>query len=118
MENRGKPWKTVENRKFGARTSCYSSKFKILNSKFEYQASWCITNLNHHTQKAPAGCWVPGQLSRVRKFTKNSENGDFGVQKVAVIAQNSNFKYLGCMPNRNDHVCEAFVQDKENSEKK
>ena len=32
---------------FGAKTSRYSSKFKILNSKFELQASFCITNLNY-----------------------------------------------------------------------
>ena len=96
VENRGKPWKTVENRenrKFGARTSCYSSKFKILNSKFEFRASFCITNLKHHTYEASAEYGRRGGLHRrenVEKQCKTVQNSDFGA-KTTVTAQHSNF---------------------------
>ena len=38
--------KTVKPSDFGAKTSCYSSKFKILNSKFEFQASFALLTSN------------------------------------------------------------------------
>jgi len=48
VQNGAKQCKTA----FWRQNDRYSSKFKFLNSKFEFQGSFCITNLKHHTYEA------------------------------------------------------------------
>jgi hypothetical protein len=67
----------VQNSVFGAKTSRYSSKFKFLNSNFEFQASFCITNLKHYIYEASAEYGRRGGLHRrenVEKQCKTVQN--------------------------------------------
>ena len=69
------------------------SKFNFFNSKFEFQASSCITNLKYYIYEASAGYGCRGGLHRrenVKKQCKTVQNGDFGA-KTTVTAQNSKF---------------------------
>ena len=68
---------------FGAKTCRYSSKFKLLNSKFEFQASFCIANLKYHIYEASAKYGRRGGLHRREnsaKTVKTSENQWFGAK--------------------------------------
>ena len=62
--------KTVNTSHFGAKTSRYSSKFEFLNSIFEFQASFCITNLKHHNCEASAKSGHRGGLHRRENVEK------------------------------------------------
>jgi hypothetical protein len=59
-----------EKSDFGAKTSRYSSKFKILNSKFESQASFCITNLKYYIYEASAEYGRRGGFHRRENIEK------------------------------------------------
>ena len=61
------------------------SKFKYLNSKFESQASSCITNLNKHLRSMGAG-----EVSTHQKTSKNSAKQWFWRQNDRYSSQNSN----------------------------
>ena len=79
-ENSEKQRKTVENFDFGAKTNRYNSKFKFLNSKFEFQASFRITNLKYHIYEASAKYGRRGGFRRrenSENTVKNSENQPF-----------------------------------------
>ena len=62
--------KPVKYSDFGAKTSRHSSKFKVLNSKFEFQASFCTTNLKYHIYEAFAKYGRRGGFHR----RENSQN--------------------------------------------
>jgi hypothetical protein len=46
--------KNSEKQGFWRQNDRYSSKIQILNSKFEFQASFCIINLKHYICEASA----------------------------------------------------------------
>src|SRR6056300_162991 len=78
------------------------SKFKFLNSKFEFQASSCIADLKYYIHEASVEYGRRGGLHRrensekQRKTAKNSENSEtaiFGAKK-AVKSQILNFESL------------------------
>ena len=89
-ENSEKRQKQCENSVFGAKTSRYSSKFTFLNSKFEFQACWCITNLTHYICGAPVEYGHLGGLHRRENSEKQCKTV-FLAPKRAVTAQNSKF---------------------------
>ena len=90
FHRREKQWKIVKNSDFGAKTSRYSSKFKCLNSRFEFQASFCITNLKYHTYEASAKYGRRGGFHRRENSQKTVEKQVLA-PKLVVTAQNSNF---------------------------
>ena len=71
--------KTVNNSDFGAKTTVTALKIQIFNSKFEFQASSCITDLKYYIYEASAGYGRRGGFHRrensekQRKTAKNSE---------------------------------------------
>ena len=68
-------------------------KIQILNSKFEFQASFCITNLKYYIYEASAEYGRRGDLHRrenVEKQHKTVQNSILAPKRV-VTAQNSNF---------------------------
>ena len=86
-ENSEKQWK---NSAFGAETSRYTSKFKFLNSKFEFQASFCITNLKYHIYEASVKYGRRGGFHR-RENSEKQWKTVVLAPKLAVTAQNSKF---------------------------
>ena len=68
----------------------YSSKFKTLNSKFEFQASFCITNLKHYIYEASAEYGRRGGLHRRENVEKQCKTA-FWRQKSCY---SSKFKFL------------------------
>ena len=83
--------KTVQNsakQRFWRQNDRYSSKFKFFDSKFEFPASSCITNLKYHIYEASAEYGRRGGLHRrenVEKQGKTVQNSDFGA-KTTVTA--------------------------------
>ena len=72
-KNRPKQCKTA----FWRQNDRYSSKFKFLNSKFEFQASFCTTNLKYYMYEASAEYGRQGGLHRrenVEKQAKTVQN--------------------------------------------
>ena len=55
VQNSAKQCKTVQNSDFGAKMTVTALKIQIFNSKFEFQASSCITDLKYHIYEASAG---------------------------------------------------------------
>ena len=119
VQNSAKQCKTVQNSDFGAKTSRYSSKFKFFNSKFEFQASFCITNLKHHTYEASAEYGRRGGLHRrenVEKQCKTVQNSDFGAKTSSYSSKfkflNSKFEFRAsfCITNRKYYTYEASAE--------
>ena len=80
--------KTVQNSDFGAKTTVTALKIQILNSKFEFQASFCMTDLKYYIHEASAEYGRRGGLHRrenVEKQCKTVQNSDFGA-KTTVTA--------------------------------
>ena len=72
-KNSAKQCKTA----FWRQNDRYSSKFKFFNSKFEFQASFCITNLKYYIYEASAVYGRRGRLHRrenVEKQCKTVQN--------------------------------------------
>ena len=74
--------KTVQNSVFGAKTSRYSSKFKLLNSKFEFQAFWCIPNLNYYIYETSAKYGRRGGLHRRENSEKQRKTVFFAFFQI------------------------------------
>ena len=95
---------------FGGKKSCYSSKFKFLNSKFEFQASFCITNLKHYIYEASGGVWAPGRPPQTRKRRKTVQNSAkqcktaFWPLLLAVIFEILNSKMLVLCSTHSQHI--------------
>ena len=88
--------KISENSDFGAKTSRYSSKFKFLNSKFEFQASSCITNLKYYIYEASAEYGRRGGLHRWENFQKQGktvQNSDFGAKTTVTALKIQIFEF-------------------------
>ena len=81
-----KQWKTG----FAAKTSRYSSKFKFLNAKFEFQASFFITNLKYHNMKRLRSI-AAEEASTDEKTTKIQWKTGFGAK---TSRYSSKFKFL------------------------
>ena len=86
--------KNVENsakQRFWRQNEPLRLKIQILNSKFEFQACWCITNLKHYICGAPVeyGRW--GGLHRRENSEKQRKTLSVFGAKTTVTAQNSNF---------------------------
>ena len=91
----------------------YSSKFKFLNSKFEFQASFCITNLKHYIYEASAEYGRRGGLQRrenVEKQCKTVQNSAkqcktaFWPLLLAVIFEILNSKMLVLCSTHSQHI--------------
>ena len=85
--------KTVQNSVFGTKTTVTAQNSKKLNSKLEFRASFCITNLKYYIYEASAEYGRRRGLYRrenAEKQCKTVQNSDFGA-KTIVTAQHSNF---------------------------
>jgi hypothetical protein len=72
------------------------SKFKFLNSKFEFQASSCITDLKYHIYEASAGYGRRGGFHRrenVEKQCKTVQNSNFGAKTTVTALKIQNFEF-------------------------
>ena len=99
-KNRAKQCKTVI---LAPKRPLQLSKFKFFNSKFEFQASSCITNPKYHTWSV-CGVWAPRRLPQTRKRRKTVQNSAkqwfwrqndrYSSQNSKFLIQNLNFKPL------------------------
>ena len=76
---------------FGAKTGRYSSKFNFLNSKFEFQASFCIANLKYHIYEASAKYGRRRGFHRRENSENQWKNSGFGAK---TSRYSSKFKFL------------------------
>ena len=88
-ENGEKQCKTVS---LAPKRPLQLSKFKFLNSKFEFQASSCIKNLKYHIYEHLRSMGAR-EASTDQKTSKNSENSDFGAKTTVTALKIQIFEF-------------------------
>ena len=88
-ENSEKQRKTVI---LAPKLAVTAQKFKFFNSKFEFQASFCIINFKHYVYEVSAEYGRRGDFHR-RENSEKQRKTVILAPKLAVTAQNSNFEF-------------------------
>ena len=77
---------------FGAKTIVTALKIQNFNSKFEFQASSCITSLTYHIYETSAEYGRRGGLHR-RINVEKVQNSDFGAKTTVTALKVQKFQF-------------------------